>query len=69
MSNKQNFIFDTSSSSSLSSLPVTGTLSEQKIVYNHDYNLLSDQLSSQINENHHLVNENKEKFHLPTLTT
>ncbi|RTG85504.1 uncharacterized protein DC041_0007517 [Schistosoma bovis] len=69
MSNKQNFIFDTSSSSSLSSLPVTGTLSEQKIVYNHDYNLLSDQLSSQINENHHLVNVNKEKFHLPTLTT
>ncbi|CAH8543464.1 unnamed protein product [Schistosoma bovis] len=69
MSNKQNFIFDTSSSSSLSSLPVTGTLSEQKFVYNHDYNLLSDQLSSQINENHHLVNVNKEKFHLPTLTT
>ncbi|CAH8552502.1 unnamed protein product [Schistosoma haematobium] len=69
MSNKQNFIFDTSSSSSLSSLPVTGILSEQKFVYNHDYNLLSDQLSSQINENHHFVNENKEKFHLPTLTT
>ncbi|CAH8532747.1 unnamed protein product [Schistosoma intercalatum] len=69
MSNKQNFIFDTLSSSSLSSLPVTGTLSEPKFVYNHDYNLLSDQLSSQINENHHFVNENKEKFHLPTLTT
>ncbi|VDP32837.1 unnamed protein product [Schistosoma margrebowiei] len=70
MSNKQNFISDTLSTSSLSSLPTTGILSEPKFVYNHDYNLLSGQLSSQIEENHRLINENKEeKFHLPTLTT
>ncbi|CAH8524611.1 unnamed protein product [Schistosoma mattheei] len=66
MSNKQDFVFDTLSTSSLSSLPALGTLSEPKFIYN----LLSDQLSSQINENHRLINENKEeKFHLPTLTT
>ncbi|CAI2728480.1 unnamed protein product [Schistosoma spindalis] len=69
ISNKQNSIFDSLSSSSLSPLPATGTLSEPKFIYNYEHNLLSDQLSSQIKENNRFINENKEeKFHLPTLT-
>ncbi|CAH8559514.1 unnamed protein product [Schistosoma rodhaini] len=70
MSNKQSSIFDTLSSSSLSPLSPTGALSESKFVYNHDYNLISDQLPSQINEDHRFMNENREeKFRLPSLAT
>ncbi|XP_018651114.1 hypothetical protein Smp_177450 [Schistosoma mansoni] len=70
MSNKQSSIFDTLSSSSLSPLSPTGALSEPKFVYNHDYNLISDQLPSQIDEDHRFMNENREeKFRLPSLAT